>query len=118
MIIEVPLWPPTTNSLYRNVNGRMLISKRARKFYKDGCELITPGTTLSCRLKLTVKLFPPDKRVRDIDNHLKAICDLLTKANVWEDDSLVDMLTVSRETIVPKGKFTVEIQELCQKPHE
>ena len=68
------------------------------------------------RLGVTIKLYPPDKRRRDIDNYSKAVLDLLTKSEAWLDDEQVDLLTVSRETVVPKpGKVTIEIWPLPEK---
>lgn len=121
IVINIPLSPPPVNGIWRTVRiggkQRTLLSARARTFYKEGCELITgrPEKPLSCRLRVHIKWYPPDRRVRDIDGILKAIFDLLTKANVWEDDSLVDFLSVSRETITPKGKVTIEIWPLPEE---
>ena len=117
-MIELPLWVPTTNTLYRNVGGRMVMSKRARQFYAAGLPYVkTANPPLAGRLSVTIHLHPPDKRRRDLDNHLKGLLDLLTKCQVWEDDSQVDELTVRRETIVPKtGLVTVEIWELNDAP--
>ena len=113
-MIELPLWPPTTNTLYRTVAGRMVISKRARQFYRDGLPYVkTSHPPLAGRLSLTIHLYPPDKRRRDLDNHLKGLLDLLTKCQVWEDDSQVDELTVIRKDIVPRGRVEIHI---CQLP--
>jgi len=91
----------------------MVISKRARQFYKDG--LIALGIC-ACptaeRVKAHISFYAPDRRKRDLDNHVKAVFDLMTKAQVWVDDSQVDYFSVSRETIMPKGKFVIEIWQL------
>ena len=98
------------------------MSAGARKFLSAGLELLDLHFTfrglnvpIVGRLEVHIKLYPPDRRLRDIDNHIKAIFDLLTKANVWEDDSQVDMLHVERCDIVPKGKVEIEISCLEQK---
>ena len=110
---EIGLWPPTTNTIYRNVNGRTILSARARKFFTDGIRLVEPPKRpINEPVQVHIKLYPPDRRKRDIDNHLKAVLDLMKKAMVWTDDSLVDKLSVSRETVVPKGKFVIEIWPL------
>ena len=105
-------WPPTSNSYYRNVNGRMVMSKKGREFLQYGLTLIPQREALTGKLYVRVKLYPPDRRKRDIDNHLKALLDLMTKAGVWNDDSQVDFLSVSREDIVKKGKVSIEIWQL------
>lgn len=43
--------------------------------------------------KLSIYATRPDKRVRDIDNIIKPISDLLKKANVIRDDSDCEMVS-------------------------
>jgi crossover junction endodeoxyribonuclease RusA len=92
-----------------------MLSAGARKFLKAGLLELGHNEPLVGRLEVHLKLFPPDRRIRDIDNHVKAVFDLLTKANVWEDDSQVDVLHVKRCDIVKKGKVEIEISCLEQK---
>ena len=119
MIIELPIWPPTTNTYYRNVNGRMVMSAKGRQFLEDGLRHIAPlikdHPTWTDRLGVNVMLFPPDRRKRDLDNYLKAVLDLMTKAKVWEDDSQIDILQVSREARIQKGRVTIEIWQRREK---
>ena len=90
MTIDLPLWPPSNNVYYRNVNGRTILSKRGRIFLEDGVRYITPlmnrQIPFAGRLGVNIKLYPPCKRKRDVDNFLKAVLDLMTKAGVWQDD--------------------------------
>ena len=92
-----------------------MMSAGARKFLAAGLELLGLNVPIVGRLEVHIKLYPPDRRLRDIDNHIKAIFDLLTKANVWEDDSQVDVLHVKRCDIVKKGKVEIEIWPLPEK---
>lgn len=112
LCITLDLWPPSVNTIYRNVHGRTLISKRGRQFYADGCARLGMYVPLEGRLAVDMKLYPPDRRKRDLDNHIKGLWDLLTKVNVWHDDSQVDEFHVSRETIVPKGRVEIHIWQL------
>ena len=118
--ITLPLWPPTTNTIYRNVRGRTLMAARARQFYSDGSKLIrSRGVMLTGRLGVRISLHPPNKRRFDVDNRIKAILDLMTKSGIWEDDSQVDHLVVTRKDIEPKtGKIVIEIWPLHEKPSE
>ena len=113
MTIDLPLWPPSNNVYYRNVHGRMVMSKPGRLFIEDGCRHIKPimnrEIPFKGRLGVNIRLYPPTNAKRDVDNFLKAVLDLMTKAGVWEDDSQVDQLTVSRETKVKGGKVIIEI---------
>jgi crossover junction endodeoxyribonuclease RusA len=62
------------------------------------------------RLELSVMLYPPDRRRRDIDNVCKALLDSLTFAGLIEDDSLIDKLTIERGTVVKGGKCRIYLQ--------
>ena len=123
MKIHLPLWPPTTNTIYRNVHGKTMLGARARKFYRDGLTMLVYRIPSQQRAALplpgpfhvVVRLYPPDRRKFDVDNRLKALLDLLTKAGIWGDDSEVDKITVSRETIRKGGEVEVEIWEQPEK---
>lgn len=87
-------FPPTTNKYYRNVRGRMMISKAGRDYkvavanvWKDQCGQIVTGPVW-----LSVVLTAPDRRRRDIDNFAgKALLDSL-KELAYLDDSQVERL--------------------------
>ena len=59
-----------------------------------------------------VHLYPPDGRRRDLDNHLKILCDTLTHAGVWDDDEQVDDLRIIRMPVEKPGKAIVRIEEI------
>ena len=67
---------------------------------------------LEGRIRLHIKAYPPDKRVRDLDNLFKATLDSLTHANVYTDDSLIDYLSIERMEKVKGGKLEITITEL------
>jgi crossover junction endodeoxyribonuclease RusA len=115
MRIELP-FPPSTNTYYRNIKGRTLISKKGRQ-YKDsvyGSVLEQHGLfkPITGPVKITVELIPPDRRKRDLDNFAgKALYDALTAANVWMDDSQVK--ESHNYMLEPgDGRCTVIIEEL------
>lgn len=91
--IHLPMLPPSVNSLYRNVPGRGRV-KTAR--YKDW--LMEAGLIVMSQVKsneriegpygLSMRVYRPDKRRRDLSNLLKAIEDLLVTLGIVEDDSL------------------------------
>jgi len=106
-------FPPTVNSYYTKTRRGIFISKKGREF-RDMCaeqcnEQNAYGLLLSHPLQLDVILFPPDRRKRDLDNYMKALLDALTTSKVWEDDSLVDGLTVRRGVITPRGMVSLRI---------
>lgn len=70
---------------------------------RDACE--------DKRLAVTINVYPPDKRKRDLDNILKGLIDALQYARVFQDDSQIDMLTVIRRDVVKNGSVAIWITE-------
>lgn len=96
-------WPPTCNSYWRTVGGRMLISKRGRDYRKAVCELAAREAWRkfgAARVAVIIEAWMPDKRRRDLDNIPKAILDSLTHAGVWDDDSQIDHLQIWRAPLI------------------
>lgn len=114
-------FPPSLNTYYRHCviplkSGRgrsvTLISKPGREYRADVVRIAGGGVALSGRLAVTLELFPPDKRSRDVDNHAKAVLDALTHAGVWSDDSQIDELHIYRREIERGGELIVTIEVL------
>lgn len=98
VVISIP-WPPSVNTLYRTFRGRVIMSKDGRDWYKTNLPMLqrqAPKHPLEGRLAVRLEVCAPDKRRRDLDNILKVAQDCLTKAGVWEDDSQIDRLEVTR----------------------
>lgn len=109
-------WPPSVNHYWRHVaigrSVRTLISAEGRAYKASvgkACRDQQAPVELRQRLSVVVKLEPPDRRRRDIDNTLKALLDSLTTARVWHDDAQIDDLRVYRAACVRGGRATVEI---------
>jgi len=92
-------WPPTVNTYWRSVAGRVLISAAGRQYREAIADLALTERWKrhgSDRLKVEIEAWAPDKRRRDLDNVLKSLLDSLTHAGVWDDDSQVDDLRIYR----------------------
>ena len=63
-------------------------------------------------VRVTIDLYPPTKRIYDIDNRVKPLLDALTRAGVWADDSLVVELHVTKRSVLKRGRAIIEIQEV------
>lgn len=113
LIIDLP-FPNSTNTHWRTARGRHYISPRGVAF-RNAVRIAAAlhgEKAPSGRLQIGVVLYPPDKRVRDIDNFGgKALLDSLTFAGIIEDDSLIDKLVIERGAIVKGGKCRVYISE-------
>lgn len=111
-------WPPSVNHIWRHVNGRTILSKKAREYFdagkqdvwiQSGMMSIIPFTG---PVKVELRLFPPDRRRRDIDNLTKLCLDLLVKSSIIKDDSQVSALHVLRECRHKNGSVFVTIEEV------
>lgn len=119
MIIELTLpWPPSNNVYYRHVvigrSARVLLSAEARAYHRR-CALeavsARPLKRKDGPLRLLLLLYPPDHRLRDIDNALKALLDTLTRLGVWFDDSQVKRLEVEMLNPAKPGRVIVQMEE-------
>jgi crossover junction endodeoxyribonuclease RusA len=114
-------WPPTTNTYYRSVvfgkRVRVLMSKRGRRFREDALAAMRGIQALPdvARIELTVTLCAPDRRKRDISNHIKALEDAITHAALWLDDSQIDRLVLTRGATGKPGHAHTEIRIIPQQ---
>jgi crossover junction endodeoxyribonuclease RusA len=110
-------YPPSVNHYWRMFRGRMVVSIAGRRYRHavaaSAASSKVAGLRLSGRLSVVLRVSPPDKRRRDLDNVLKALLDGLQAAAVYEDDAQVDELRVLREGVDPSGagRVFVAIEE-------
>lgn len=112
-------WPPSINRYWRSVNGRNILSKAGRDYRKDGLKVLAAHSAgektrwpYAGRLSVTITVWPPDQRRRDIDNMPKAVLDLLTHGGVYGDDSQIDRLVIERKPVIRGGHVVVEVYPL------
>jgi crossover junction endodeoxyribonuclease RusA len=84
--------PPSANQLFRAVPGRGVIkSKIYREWLAANTEITRTQADAFEKIcgpfEITFEIERPDKRRRDLDNHLKALFDLLTQSGAIRDDS-------------------------------
>jgi len=107
-------WPPTVNNYYTHTRNGVFISKKGR-LYKNAVESEireqAPSVHITDRIAITVYMFPPDRRKRDLDNYMKALQDSISKAGLWEDDSLIDQVYMYRGEVIKGGQIVVKIEE-------
>lgn len=102
-------FPPTTNSIWRSVNGRAIKSKRYRQWEIDAGLALKqiPSVPVTEPYTLDITLVRPDRRRRDVSNYVKAIEDLLVAHDITPDDSLCQRLTVRWEDAVDGPEIKV-----------
>ena len=107
-------WPPSVNTYWRMVNGRMIISKDGRDYRKNVADQIDRQRArkhFDGPLRLTVEAHRPDNRRRDLDNLLKATLDSLAHAGVYEDDSQIKDLRIFWAPNIG-GMLKIKIEEM------
>lgn len=107
-------FPPSVNACWRTVKGRILLSDKGRKFRSSAIASIIEQLKrfpkpIDHDVSVTVKMYPPTKQRRDIDNYLKAPFDALTHAKVWNDDDQVKHIDVTWCEVVKGGRFEITI---------
>lgn len=105
-------FPPSVNHYWRHVGHKVLISAEGRRFRKEVADCIPPMVAMAGRLSITVEVFPPDRRRRDLDNLNKALLDAMQSAGVYEDDEQIDELTIRRRKVVRGGMVRVQLLQI------
>ena len=103
-------YPPSVNGYWGFHGSHRFLTPKAKAF-KQEVVLASIGHTKygSDRLSVSITLNAPDKRVRDIDNSIKSLLDAMCQAQLFDDDSQIDKLSVERGAIVKGGLCKVNI---------
>jgi len=114
-LINVMLpWPPSANRYWRNFKGRTIVSSEAKSF-KDLVKALAytwRAKPIYGRVKVVIYAFPPDKRVRDLDNLLKITIDAIKDAGLFPDDSQIDEISISRHEVTKPGYLNLFVSEI------
>ncbi|YCH28986.1 RusA family crossover junction endodeoxyribonuclease [Erwinia sp. D4-22] len=107
-------FPPSVNGYWRATNKGMKISASGRCFRANAIAAVYEQ--LRCRpkplthpLEVSVVLYPPDRRKRDLDNFQKALFDSLTHAGVWKDDSQIMRFSVEWGEVTRNSRVDILI---------
>ena len=108
-------FPPSMNTYWRNFRGRTVLSKAGREYKEkvaDYCAEYNVPKLGEAKLRISMVLFPRDKRKIDIDNRIKCVLDALQDAGVFDDDFQVDELSIVRGKPIKGGAIRVLIEEI------
>lgn len=108
---EIHSVPPSVNHYWVSAGKRRFLSAKAKQFIQLVSLFVRPHKT-TARLSLDITFHFPDRRCRDIDNHLKAVLDALVKAGLCVDDEQFDELHVRRGNVVKGGLVCLKVVEL------
>ena len=108
-------YPPSVNTYWGFHGHRRFLTKQAVKFKQ-----LVANTFLSsgqqglgdARLSIIIRLSPPDRRKRDIDNVIKGLLDALCQAGIFVDDEQFDEVHIHRASIKKGGECEICIAKL------
>ena len=112
-MIELPLpWPPSMNRYWRHVGAKTLLSRAGRQYRQAVAlrVLLAGRPRVEGRLEVDIEAFPPDRRVRDLDNLQKSVLDSMAHAGVYADDGQIDDLRIRRGEVRKGGALAVTIR--------
>jgi len=114
MDVELRLsWPPSVNNYYGHSAHGVHLKKTGRLFRDEVSKEVARqvgGKRINERpICMTVVLFQPDRRARDLDNHMKALLDAIEASQLIMDDAWIDYLQVFRGEVVKGGLTVVKI---------
>ena len=113
-MIELTLpWPPSVNHYWVHTRTVTFISAKGKEYRKSVSAIVAQNHTVIRvkPIKVDIIAYRPDRRLRDLDNLLKAPLDALTNAQVWTDDSLIRDLRIRWGEGI-KGMMVVKITDL------
>ncbi len=98
-------FPPSTNNLYFNAAGRGRVRTKKYEVWCITAKLAIyeqRPDPVAGKVALSIRLSKPDKRRRDLSNHIKAIEDLLVDMRLIDDDRNVERIDIAwgDETII------------------
>lgn len=113
-MIELTLpYPPSVNH-YKIGRTHFNSEKTKRYFYEVWMKCRQEGfcSLQDSTISLTLWVYPPDNRKRDLDNICKVLIDSLVKAGCFNDDSQVSRLLVERMYTIKHGQIICRIEPL------
>lgn len=114
LILHLP-FPPSEKSYYAIGKSKNKYVTKVGKAYQtaiaESVHEQSASINIMSPISMTVILYMPDRRVRDVDNYMKALLDGLDLAGVYDDDNLVDQLHSVRGEVVKGGSCVVLISD-------
>jgi crossover junction endodeoxyribonuclease RusA len=101
--------------MYINAYGRRFPNKKALDYKSQVADYVAEYKVPKlgeAKLSLTIWVYPPDKRKRDISNIIKIVEDSLQDAGVYDNDFNIDILIVQRGEIKKGGGILVMLDKI------
>lgn len=113
LVLTLP-FPPSVNTYWGFHGHKRFLTDKAKAFKQQVAWLfkITKHKGFGGeKIIIEIDLYPPDNRIRDIDNNLKSLLDALCQAGVFTDDYQIEKLIVERKNTIKNGACLVRIEK-------
>ncbi|EMC4229590.1 RusA family crossover junction endodeoxyribonuclease [Cronobacter sakazakii] len=110
-------FPPSVNTYWRRRGMQYFIAPKGREYRRAVIEIIRQqglDNKSKARMKIKIIADVPDRRRRDLDNLLKAVCDSLEHAGFVLDDNQFDEIHLKRGEVIPGGRLGIKVTEIEQ----
>lgn len=109
-------YPPSVNHYYKRGGHGVYLTTRAKTFRNNvairAIDFLRANKTLRGPIEVELFAHPPDGKLRDLDNLLKATLDSLTHAAVIGDDSQIKKLSVEWCRRIKGGRMVCVLHPL------
>lgn len=112
LVITLSLpYPPSVNGYWRAARGRIYMTRRGKEYRKAvAAELDKHDlAAINADVAISLDMYPPDKRVRDVDNIQKPLLDALQSCGLLVNDSQVCLLVTARRKPRKGGRVIATI---------
>lgn len=112
-------YPPSANRALVLSKGKIHRNKKLDSFFSyvwaEVLKTKCPSFPLEKRLAIEIYLYPPDKRMHDIDNRVRAVFNALQAVGVVENDFQFETLHVERRSTTSGGACEVYLDEITRE---
>lgn len=103
-------FPLTLNHAWLTNGKRRYRTKTYLDFEQKIGKIVGGKLLRKGRYRVSVFLFPNNRRLYDADNRIKCLLDALTRSGIWDDDSQVNQIHIYKgEVIEGDAQAVVEI---------
>lgn len=111
-------WPPSANRYWRHVGSRVIVSKEARIYKSTLKELSLFWKFEQIRepFDISILVYPPDNRLRDLDNLLKVTIDALNATGLFLNDAQITSIFIEKLHVIKPGSLEVTVMPRIGDP--
>ena len=106
-------YPPSVNHYWRVGHGRIYLSPEGVRYKQLVAGVVRQARVIpfTGSVALLIDAYPPDRRIRDLDNLMKAVLDSLGGAGLYHDDSQIKHIHAWMLEPMEGGRIVVTITE-------